>query len=288
MIEVEQLAKSFGRRRVLDALDLAIGRGERVALVGANGAGKTTLIRCLLGEYTHEGRVRVGGLDPRERRTQVLRRVGFVPQLPPPLRVPVASLIAFAAGVSDCDPARIEATAQRLGLDVRGVARQPFHKLSGGQKHKLLIAVALGRDCDLLLLDEPAANLDPEARRGFFELLAERQGACTMLLSSHRIDEVASLVRRVIELERGRVALDDCVDGDGALDALLRCRVELSGPSELLAEALRAWGLQSRDSGRVFEGAIAGPDRLRFLAAMARYSGRICGLRLDSERRDTP
>jgi ABC-2 type transport system ATP-binding protein len=109
-----------------------------------------------------------------------------------------------------------------------------------------------------------------------------------MLLSSHRIDEVASLVLRVIELERGRVALDDCVDGDGALDALLRCRVELAAPSELLAGALRAWGLESRDSGRVFEGAIAGPDRLRFLGAMARYSGRIRGLRLDTEGRDTP
>jgi ABC-2 type transport system ATP-binding protein len=175
MIRFEQVVKRFRRQEVLKGIDLTIERGHRVALVGSNGAGKTTLIRCLLGEYTCQGRVSVDGLDPREHREQVLAKVGFVPQLPPPLKMPVGQLIAFAAGVCGAEPERIEVMALRLGLDVSRMRRQPFVKLSGGQKQKLLISIALGRDTELLVMDEPAANLDPDARHIFFGLLAERQ-----------------------------------------------------------------------------------------------------------------
>ncbi len=72
-----------------------------MALVGSNGAGKTTLIRCLLGEYTCEGSVAVDGMDPRRHRQEVLSKVGFVPQLPPPLKMPVGQLIRFAASLCD-------------------------------------------------------------------------------------------------------------------------------------------------------------------------------------------
>ena len=89
MIKFSNVAKDFRRARVLDGITLDIGIGERVALIGSNGAGKTTLIRCLLGEYTHEGEVTINGLDPRNNRTQVLGTIGFVPQLPPPLKMPV-------------------------------------------------------------------------------------------------------------------------------------------------------------------------------------------------------
>ena len=284
MIHAEGLSKSFQRVRVLDALALAVADGERVALVGANGAGKTTLIRCLLGEYTYEGRVTVGGREPRAERTRVLERTGFVPQLPPPLRMSVGHLLDFAATVCGGATGPMEAVAERLGLDARSLWKRPFVKLSGGQKQKLLIAVALGRDCDLLVLDEPAANLDPPARAAFFGLLAERPHS-TMLISSHRIDEVAPLVSRVVELDQGKVVLDDRVDGAAALDAVLRCRVELNAPSEPAAAALRGWGLAPVAGGLVFEGAVAGPDRLRFLGALARYAGLLRVLSLEEERR---
>jgi ABC-2 type transport system ATP-binding protein len=286
MIRAEQLSKTFQKNRVLDGLDLAIAAGERVALVGANGAGKTTLIRCLLGEYTYEGRLGVAGREPRAERREVLGRVGFVPQLPPPLRMPVGRLLGFAAEVCGGATAPMEEVSRRLGLDPRGVWRQPFARLSGGQKQKLLIAIALGRAGDLLILDEPAANLDPQARRSFFELLGERQAHTTMLISSHRIDEVAQLVSRVIELDRGRVVLDDRVDGAAALDAALCCRVELSRASEAAAATLRSWGLAAADGGLTFAGTIASPDRLRFLGALARYSGLLRGLSLEETGRN--
>ena len=93
MIRFAQLRKSFRRTRVLDGIDLSIASGDRIALVGSNGAGKTTLIRCLLGQYTYEGEVSVDGQPPRSYREQVLSRIGFVPQLPPPLKLPVATYL---------------------------------------------------------------------------------------------------------------------------------------------------------------------------------------------------
>ena len=151
MIQFQSVSKTFKRNRVLDGISLDIGLGERVALIGSNGAGKTTLIRCLLGEYTHEGTVAIEGRAPRAERTRVLASVGFVPQLPPPLKMPVGQLIGFAAALCGSDEKRIAELALRLGLDVERVRQQPFVKLSGGQKQKILIAIALGRDAGLLI-----------------------------------------------------------------------------------------------------------------------------------------
>lgn len=271
MIKFENVAKSFRKQRVLDGISLEIGLGERVALIGSNGAGKTTLIRCLLGEYTHDGRVTVGGRDPRGDRTAILASIGFVPQLPPPLKMPVGQLIGFAADLCGTDPRRILDLAARLGLDTAPILDRQFVRLSGGMKQKLLIAVALGRDARVLVMDEPAANLDPEARKIFFELLAERQQDATMLISSHRLNEVSTLVNRVVELDMGRVVLDDRVADDVSLSGLLDCRVLVKRPEPALAKALGTWNFRDLGGGMEWEGEVAGPDRLRFIGMISRY-----------------
>ena len=280
MIRFQNVSKTFKRNRVLDGIGLDIGLSERVALIGSNGAGKTTLIRCLLGEYTHEGAVTIDGAAPRAQRTEVLAKVGFVPQLPPPLKMPVGQLIGFAAALCGSDERRIAAIALRLGLDVERVRLQPFVKLSGGQKQKILIAIALGRDAGLLIMDEPAANLDPEARKIFFELLAERQDDCTMLISSHRLNEVAALVNRVVELDMGRVVLDDRVADDVSLAGLLDCRIRVKRAEPAFAKALAAWDFRSSADGLEWAGEVAGPDRLRFLGMTSRYVALIADLSL--------
>jgi ABC-2 type transport system ATP-binding protein len=282
MIRFEQVTKRFRRQAVLKGIDLIIERGHRVALVGSNGAGKTTLFRCLLGEYVCQGRLLVDGLDPREHRREVLGKIGFVPQLPPPLKMPVGQLIQFASGVCGADPGRMEAVASRLGLDVDAFKRQPFVKLSGGQKQKLLISIALGRDVELLVMDEPAANLDPDARHIFFELLAERQGSVAMLISSHRLDEVAALVNRVIEMDQGRIVLDDRVADLVDLTSRLRCRLVLTRADDAFARAVAPWGLRSFDQGITWEGWVAGADRLRFLGLLSRYAALLDSIRLDA------
>lgn len=285
MIHFQKVSKTFKRNRVLDDLELKIAPGERIALVGSNGAGKTTMIRCLLGEYTYDGSVSVHDLAPRQNRQIVLGKIGFVPQLPPPLKMPVGQLLDFASSVCNSEKKRMEDIAQRLGLDLVKMKYQPFVKLSGGQKQKLLIAVALGRDSTILVLDEPAANLDPDARQIFFGLLAERLENTTMLISSHRLDEVSALVNRVIELDRGKVVLDDRVADDVSLTGMLACHLSLRRPEETIAKALISWNFRDAGGGVEWQGAVAGPDRLRFLGMLSRYVGLLTSIRLD-ERGD--
>jgi ABC-2 type transport system ATP-binding protein len=280
MIQFKQVAKTFRRARVLDGISLDIGLGERVALIGSNGAGKTTLIRCLLGEYTFDGTVTVNGLDPRANRTTVLGNIGFVPQLPPPLKMPVGQLIDFSASLCGTDPQRIHGIAKRLGLDLDGILSRQFVRLSGGMKQKLLIAIALGRDARVLVMDEPAANLDPEARKIFFDLLAERQEEATMLISSHRLDEVSALVNRVIEMDMGKVVLDDKVADDVSLTGTLVCRIVIKRFEPAFAKAIDAWQFAPSDDQLVWEGCIAGPDRLRFLGMIARYTALVSDISL--------
>ncbi len=117
----------------------------------------------------------------------------------------------------------------------------------------------------MLILDEPAANLDPEARSTFFDLLAERQKDAVMLISSHRLDEVATLVNRVIELDQGKVVLDDRVADSIDLTSRLSCEIRLTRPEKAFAKAISAWGFVDTDHGLTWQGTWSpAPDRLRF------------------------
>jgi len=95
MIAIDRVTKRFDKRAVLDELTLSIDAGDRIALIGSNGAGKTTLFRALLGHYRHAGQIRFDDAKARRRDVGVLGRVAFVPQLPPPLRMPVGELLGF-------------------------------------------------------------------------------------------------------------------------------------------------------------------------------------------------
>ena len=288
MIEFQQLSKHFKKIPVLKNISLNIEPGSRVALVGSNGAGKTTLIRCLLGEYNHDGQVLVDGLTPRDHRQLVLKRVGFVPQLPPPVKMPVGQLIRFSASVCGADEERMIHVAERLGLNIAELMSRPFVKLSGGQKQKLLISIALGRDSDILIMDEPAANLDPEARHIFFQLLAEKPKDTVMLISSHRLDEVASLVNRVIEMDRGSIVLDDRVADVVDLTGQLFCRIKLTRHEQAFAKAITDWGFAEVVEAQVWEGTVPGPDRLRFLGVLSRYAGLLASIQMEEQNSNHP
>jgi len=286
MIQFNQVRKSFRKNEVLKGLDLQINRGERIALVGSNGAGKTTMIRCLLGEYIHEGKVFIDGLEPREKRQEVLKKIGFVPQLPPPLKMPVGQLVSYTATLCQSDEDNIIDVIEQLGLDYEQIRTQPFVKLSGGQKQKVLISMALGREVEILILDEPAANLDPEARHIFFSLLAKKQDNAVMLISSHRLDEIAPLVNRVIEMDQGEVVLDDKVEDEIDLDSMLSAEVRIRRVDPAFAKAIGTWGFESEDDIS-WKGEVAGPDRLRFLGVLSRYAALLAAINMDEKNLTT-
>jgi ABC-2 type transport system ATP-binding protein len=101
-----------------------------------------------------------------------------------------------------------------------------------------------------------------------------------MLISSHRLDEVASLVNRVVELDRGKVVLDDRVADAVDMAGKLSCRVHLSRREEAFAKTIREWGFSDTDGGRVWTGVVSGPDRLRFLGVLSRYAGLVDGVEM--------
>ena len=284
MIKFNNVKKTFRRTEVLKGLNLEIKKGDRIALVGSNGAGKTTMIRCLLGEYVCEGEVLVNGLNPRLERELVLKDIGFVPQLPPPLKMPVGQLFHFAASLCNSDPQEMIKVSERLGLDFEELKSRPFVKLSGGQKQKILISIALGRDAKILILDEPAANLDPDARHIFFQLLAEKKDA-VMLISSHRLDEVAALVNRVIEMDQGIIVLDDRVEDEIDLNSILETEIKIKRVDEAFAKAINLWNFESAD-GIQWHGKVSGPDRLRFLGVISRYAAILKDLKLEEKSGD--
>lgn len=236
-IQLAGVEKRFGKVRALQPLDLDLRVGAKVALIGPNGSGKTTLIRVLLGLVQHGGRVLVDG-KPVDR-DAIAPRIAYVPQIAPQVAASCADLVRAITDLRGIEIAAVREIAARLDLRFDDVARRPFRSLSGGSKQKLLIALALAARPELLILDEPTASLDAEARGTFYELQRELAGDATLVLCSHRIEEIRSLVDHVVALEEGRLVYD----GDAAqylaqrVGSLLEIRVAReSARSEWLAE----------------------------------------------------
>lgn len=208
LISASNLLKSFKKQVVLNNVSIDFNAGERISLSGPNGAGKTTLIRCILGQYTYEGNLTVLGLNPQTHHEEIMREVGFVPQIPPPLKMTVKEMLGFFSKLSNTPIDNFVKISSELGLNVNENLKKPFLKLSGGMKQKLLVAFAIGRNPKILLMDEPSSNLDPKAREVFFDYLKNYDKNTLMILSSHRISEISVLVNRAVEMDLGEIVLD--------------------------------------------------------------------------------
>lgn len=208
MIRATGLSKRFGAAPVLDGVDLTVGRGERVALLGLNGAGKTTLMRCLLGLLPFQGDMTVAGLDVRSRGREVRSRLGYVPQRAPQFDGTLAEIVDFFTRLRGADSAAVAARLAALDLSLDEHADKPVRTLSGGMLQKVLLALALGADVPLLLLDEPTANLDPRARNEFLRAIKQVGSDTTVLLASHRLTDVEAVADRLLVLHGGRIAFD--------------------------------------------------------------------------------
>jgi len=202
-IDLTDVRRSFGRVTALQGITTAIPAGARVALIGHNGSGKSTLLRILLGMVACRGTVRIDGLSPFEDRTRLAERLAYVPQVAPRIAVPVRDLVWATAHVRGIERARIAATARVLNLDLDEIGARLLRDLSGGMRQKLLIALALSVDASLFVLDEPTASLDTEARQDFFRLIAGIPERATVVLCSHRLDELRQLTSHVLALRDG-------------------------------------------------------------------------------------
>jgi ABC-2 type transport system ATP-binding protein len=210
MIEIKNLTKKFASTLSLDDVSIDFNKNDSIALMGANGAGKTTLIRSILGYYhPHRGSVLVHGLDPIKERQEVLKHIAFVPQLPPPIKLSIDELINYIEVSAKVQRESILYYANEMKLDIKANIKKSFFKLSGGMKQKLLIATALAQESDILIFDEPTANLDPKARDDFYRLLDGKQQDRVLLFVTHRLEEVKDLVNREVYMDLGKVVSDE-------------------------------------------------------------------------------
>ena len=212
-LEVSGLAFAYpDGHQALFGVDLAIPRGERVALLGPNGAGKTTLVLHLNGILTAgAGSVRVGGLPvTKDTLAEVRRRVGLVFQDPDDqLFMPtVREDVAFGpanAGLRGAElEARVTRALERVGM--AEFADRPPHHLSFGQRRRVAVATVLAMDPEILVLDEPSANLDPAARRELAEILLSLD--LTVLMVTHDLPYALELCPRSVILSEGVIAAD--------------------------------------------------------------------------------
>jgi len=212
MIKVSNLTKKFGSHISLDSVNCEFKKNESIALMGANGAGKTTLIRSILGYYhPNEGNVLINGLDPIKDRVNVLKDISFVPQLPPPIKLSIKELMQYISIGADVDKELISHYANEMKLDIKVNMHKSFFKLSGGMKQKLLIAISLAKKSDIIIYDEPTANLDPKARDDFYRLLKQNEDEKVLLFVTHRLEEVKDLVNRQIYMDLGKIVSDEKV-----------------------------------------------------------------------------
>jgi ABC-2 type transport system ATP-binding protein len=248
-VVVENFSKSYGSNRVVNHLHFTVQRGEIFALLGPNGAGKTTTVETLEGyRKADEGTIRVLGLDPISQARDLKPRIGVVLQQDGLYQTLTArEVLQLFAGYYE-QPQNIDELIERVGLS--SAAKTRCRRLSGGQKRRLALAVALVGNPELVFMDEPTAGMDPQARLTTWEIVRDlQQRGVTILLTTHLMDEAERLADRVAIIDHGQlIALDTPSNLIGAQNgnvvrfvapAGLDCTELAAFPSAHKAEELR-------------------------------------------------
>ena len=248
-IEIDGLVKRYGGRAVVDGVSFSVERGEVFGLLGPNGAGKTTTVEILEGyRRADAGMVRVLGLDPAREGGTLRPRLGLMLQgggVYPQAR-PGELLRTFARFYRDpLDSADLLA---RVGLE--GAANTRYKVLSGGEKQRLALALALVGRPEVLVLDEPTAGMDPAAKASTRDLIGElRTAGATIVLTTHELADVERLADRVAIIDHGRLR------AIGTPDELIGGAPRLRFRCSRLLEQFERLAL-----GQRLEGPVGAPD----------------------------
>ena len=215
VVEVRGLVKSYGREQALAGVDLEVRRGEIFAFLGPNGAGKTTTVEILEGFRRRSGgEVTVLGTDPEHAGGAWRSRIGVVLQeSQPEEELTVAECVSLYAGYYPTSRP-VSATLELVGLSDRPEVR--CRDLSGGQRRRLDVALALIGDPELVFLDEPTTGFDPASRRATWEIIAGlRDLGKTIFLTTHYMEEAEFLADRIAVIARGRIVAEGTSAGLG-------------------------------------------------------------------------
>jgi ABC-2 type transport system ATP-binding protein len=225
VIDVQGLRKRYGNVEAVAGIDLQVSRGEIFAFLGPNGAGKTTTVEILEGFRTRSaGEVSVLGVDPAHGHAAWRDRLGVVLQeSQPEPGLTVRECLELYAGYYS-RPRDVEETIALVGLDEKADA--PAERLSGGQRRRLDVALALVGDPELIFLDEPTTGFDPSARRAAWGVVdGLRDLGKTVFLTTHYMDEAENLADRIAVIAAGRIVAEGTpatLGGRGQMPARIR------------------------------------------------------------------
>lgn len=207
-LSFNNVAFSYPHLRVLDDVSFHFHAGEFIALVGPNGSGKSTLLKLVLGlEAPQAGTIRLLGENPRKSRALV----GYVPQhtsYDPNFPISVLEVVRMGRVDATKRGGKAEQTEKALKalkqVELDHLAQRPYNALSGGQRRRVLVARALAAEPTMLILDEPAANLDKESEQRLYATLSKLKGSTTILIVTHDMREVSPLIDRVFCIDAHR------------------------------------------------------------------------------------
>ncbi len=247
LLQVNQLCKSFGDRKAVDAVSFSLKKGQSLGLIGPNGAGKSTTVSMVCGLLRADtGQVLLNGVAMGQGNHAAKRAIGLVPQdlalfddlsARENLRIFGALYgLKGAALKARCTEVLVLVSLQDRAADL-------VHTFSGGMKRRLNIAAALLHSPELLVLDEPTVGVDPQSRNAIFDSLeALKAQGCSLIYTSHYMEEVERLADHIVIIDHGRVIADDSpADLYLRLPAQAALQVDLDRPlSAASMEALSA------------------------------------------------
>jgi ABC-2 type transport system ATP-binding protein len=245
IITVNDLKKYYGEIKAVDGISFEVTRGQIFSFLGPNGAGKTTTVEMMEGLRTPtSGTIKIFGVDVTEDYASIRHRVGVIPQEFEPFeRLKAPEAIAYFGGLYNRKMTKkdVDELLKTVALDHRRSITA--RKLSGGEKRKLGLALALVGQPDLLFLDEPTTGLDAQARRNLWDLLdGLREAGRTILLTTHYLDEAEKLSDDVLVIHQGKEIAKgspkDLIEQHGGGRSIL-----LGGYGETSTERLEAMGL---------------------------------------------
>ncbi len=244
MIVANAVSYEYPNLRALSDVSFTIGQGAIAALIGPNGAGKTTLMRCLAAlELPYSGTIEIDGIDTAEHPREVHKRIGYLSDFFGVYRdLTVERCLRHAAMAGGVPPENVGAAVARAAARVELSDRMGALSgtLSRGLRQRLGIAQAMIHDPTVLILDEPASGLDPEARHDLSELLKVlRDQGMTLLVSSHILSELEDYATEVLFIREGRL-VQHAPLGTSATSPTMRVRVEMAHAVPDLAAALSA------------------------------------------------
>ena len=212
IVEARSLVKRYGDFTALDGVDLSIPSGSISGLIGPNGAGKTTTLKALVGLCDVEGELEVAGRDPRSARHKLMEEVCFIADvgiLPKWLKV--AQVLEFVSAVH---PKFVRERAEKFLSTTEIPSNKRIKDLSKGMVTQLHLAIVMAIDVRLLVLDEPTLGLDIIYRKEFYDRLLNEyyDGDCTIIISTHQVEEIETLLSHLVFIKNGRITLDSSMN----------------------------------------------------------------------------